>query len=106
MQPSLPAPAIGAVVFKFRLPGGWMLVALLIALLTLVPVAVVLSSLFTPEREIWAHLVQYQLPQLLGNTFWLMLGVGLGVAILGVSLAWLTAGQFGPTSSVLLSFIL
>ncbi len=68
-----------------------MLVALLIALLTLVPVAVVLSSLFTPEREIWAHLVQYQLPQLLGNTFWLMLGVGLGVAILGVSLAWLTA---------------
>ncbi len=68
-----------------------MLVALLIALLTLVPVAVVLSSWFTPEREIWAHLVQYQLPQLLGNTFWLMLGVGLGVAILGVSLAWLTA---------------
>ena len=34
---------------------------------------------------------EYQLPQLLTNTFWLVLGVGLGVAIIGVALAWLTA---------------
>jgi iron(III) transport system permease protein len=85
------APTAGAFSFKFRLPSGWLLAALLIAMLTLVPVVVVLSSLLTPEREIWAHLVEYQLPQLLTNTFWLVLGVGLGVAIIGVSLAWLTA---------------
>lgn len=85
------APIVGAFIFKFRLPSGWVLAALLIAMLTLVPVAVVLSSLLTPEREIWTHLVEYQLPQLLTNTFWLVLGVGLGVAIIGVSLAWLTA---------------
>lgn len=68
-----------------------MFAAALVALLTLVPIAVVLYSLLTPEREIWAHLLAFQLPQLLANTVWLMLGVGLGVAILGVSLAWLTA---------------
>jgi iron(III) transport system permease protein len=85
------APVVGAFIFKFRLPSGWVLAALLIAMLTLVPVVVVLSSLLTPEREIWTHLVEYQLPELLTNTFWLVLGVGLGVAILGVSLAWLTA---------------
>lgn len=85
------APTAGAFIFKFRLSSGWVLAALLIAMLTLVPVVVVLSSLLTPEREIWTHLVEYQLPQLLTNTFWLVLGVGLGVAIIGVSLAWLTA---------------
>ena len=38
------APIVGAFIFKFRLPSGWVLAALLIAMLTLVPVAVVLSS--------------------------------------------------------------
>ena len=88
---SIKAPTAGAFIFKFRLPSAWVLAALLIAILTLVPVFVVLSSLLTPEREIWTHLVEYQLPQLLTNTFWLVLGVGSGVAIIGVSLAWLTA---------------
>lgn len=31
------------------------------------------------------------LPELLVNTFWLLLGVGLCVSVLGVSLAWLVA---------------
>ena len=92
------APTFRAVAFKLRLPGRWTLMAMLIALLTLIPLAVVLSSLLTPEREIWAHLLEYQLPQLLGNTFWLVLGVGLGVSVLGVSLAWLTAVCVFPGS--------
>ena len=85
------APTAGAFTLKLRFPNGWVLAALLIASLTLVPVTVVLYSLLTPEHEIWAHLVEFQLPQLLSNTFWLVMGVGLGVGILGVSLAWLTA---------------
>lgn len=88
---SIKAPTVGAFIFKSCLPSGWILAALLIAILTLIPVAIVLSSLLTPEQEIWAHLVKYQLPQLLVNTFWLILGVGIGVAVTGVSLAWLTA---------------
>lgn len=57
----------------------------------MIPLAVVLSSLASPERDIWRHLVEHVLGGLLVNTFWLALGVGLGTAVLGVSLAWLTA---------------
>ncbi len=82
---------LSASLLKIRALQGWMVVAMLIALITLIPITVVFSSLLTPEREVWAHLMEYQLPQLLTNTFWLMLGVGLGVVFLGVPLAWLTA---------------
>lgn len=70
---------------------GWRLAAFGIALLTVVPLAVVLSAFFSPEREIWQHLADNVLPGLLANTLRLTLGVGLGVTLLGVSLAWLTA---------------
>ncbi len=65
--------------------------ALPIAAVTAVPVAVVAASLLAPDAEIWSHLWQHVLPELLVNTFWLVLGVGVGVTLLGVSLAWLTA---------------
>ena len=51
---------------------------------------VVVASLLHPDQAIWHHLWQYVLPELLVNTFWLVLGVGVGVSLLGVSLAWLT----------------
>lgn len=62
-----------------------------IAAITVIPVAVVAASLFYPDPEIFDHLWHYVLPELLANTFWLVLGVGAGVTLLGVSLAWLTA---------------
>ncbi|PIX97252.1 MAG: ABC transporter permease [Hydrogenophilales bacterium CG_4_9_14_3_um_filter_63_34] len=62
-----------------------------IATLTLIPVLVVASALLDPDQEIWAHLWRYTLPELLVNTVWLALGVGLGVSLLGITLAWLTA---------------
>ncbi len=52
---------------------------------------VVFSSLLTPESEIWRHLLKFVLPDLIVNTFWLVLGVAIGAAFLGVGLAWLTA---------------
>ncbi|HNQ04074.1 MAG TPA: iron ABC transporter permease [Thiobacillaceae bacterium] len=67
------------------------LAVLPIALISVIPVLVVVSSLVNPDRETWDHLWQYELPEVLGNSFWLVLGVGLGVTVLGVSLAWLTA---------------
>lgn len=66
-------------------------VTLALALFVSVPLAVVFSSLAAPQPEIWAHLNTFVLPRLLINTAWLLLGVGLGCAVLGVSLAWLTA---------------
>ena len=67
------------------------LFALPIALLTLIPLLVVLSSFFNPQPEIWQHLSEYVLPRVLKNTAVLMLGVSVGVLLLGVSLAWLTS---------------
>jgi iron(III) transport system permease protein len=72
------------------LPAPWLAV-LPIALITAVPVTVVVSALAHPDQAIWDHLWRYELPELLVNTAWLTLGVGAGVSLLGVSLAWLTA---------------
>ncbi|OYZ56902.1 MAG: ABC transporter permease, partial [Hydrogenophilales bacterium 16-61-112] len=68
-----------------------MLFALAVAALVLVPVVVTFSSFAEVEGDILAHLTEFVLPELVGNTLWLMLGVGIGVSVLGVSLAWLTA---------------
>jgi iron(III) transport system permease protein len=57
----------------------------------LVPVGTVISSLFVPSGDVWQHLVETTLADLLVNTFWLAAGVSAGSALLGVSLAWFTA---------------
>lgn len=86
------APSSGAGRLSvLRTLGPWRLVALLITLLVLVPISVVLSSLFNPEPEIWNHLVENVLADLAINTLWLIAGVASGTLVLGVSLAWLIA---------------
>lgn len=67
------------------------LTAFFIAALVLVPLGVVLSSVFSQSNGVWQHLVHTVLVELLLNTLWLVLGVGVGTTLLGVSLAWLTA---------------
>jgi len=79
-----------------RLPSASWLTALPIALITTLPILVVMSSLSDPDQEIWQHLWQFVLPELLINTVWLLLGTGLGVVVLGVSLAWLTTACHYP----------
>jgi iron(III) transport system permease protein len=74
-----------------RPASGWRLIPFLVAALVLIPIGTVLSSFFAPASDIWQHLVATTLPGLLLNTFWLALGVVSGTALLGVSLAWLTA---------------
>lgn len=75
---------------RFMSPRGAVLL-LPIALLTLIPLLVVMGSFLHPEPEIWQHLSEYVLPEVLKNTLILIVGVGLGVLLLGVPLAWLTA---------------
>ena len=77
--------------FPFRTAWGWRLIPLIVAALVLVPVGTVVSSFFTPADDVWRHLVETTLADLLANTFWLALGVASGTALLGVSLAWFTA---------------
>lgn len=87
------APAAGAFSVSLRTPSRWgpWATAIGLALLTLIPVAVVAAAMLNPDQAIWVHLWRYVLPELLLNTFWLALGVGLGVTVLGTGLAWLTA---------------
>lgn len=69
----------------------WYLPVFTVAALVLLPLSVLLLSWQTIDHQIWSHLWETQMPRLLGNTLTLVLGVGVGVTLLGVSLAWLTS---------------
>ncbi|MFC3152470.1 ABC transporter permease [Litoribrevibacter euphylliae] len=69
----------------------WWLLVIAIALTVFMPVAVIFLSWLSPQPEDWTHLLDTVLSELLVNTLLLALGVALGVLILGVALAWLTA---------------
>lgn len=69
----------------------WYPISFAVAALVLLPLSILLFSWGSIDGEIWAHLWDTQMPRLLGNTLTLVLGVGIGVVVLGVSLAWLTA---------------
>lgn len=68
---------------------GWPVAAAVVALLVATPLLVVISSLAAPRFDIWRHLWETQLTELIWNTVRLMLGVGAGVFALGTGLAWL-----------------
>ncbi len=75
----------------FKHGGAWRLTSVLIAVLTTLPLLMLLPAWLTAEDEVWRHLADTLLVDLLRNTAVLTLGVGLGVFVLGVGLAWLTA---------------
>ncbi|WP_107878857.1 ABC transporter permease [Neisseria animaloris] len=75
-------------VSKLLLPRLWLTACIV---LVLIPLAVIVAALGEFDAEIWSFLLEYQLPQLLKNTLFLVLAVGAGVAVLGTSCAWLTA---------------
>ncbi|WP_376695847.1 ABC transporter permease [Wenzhouxiangella sp. EGI_FJ10305] len=67
----------------------WLIGPLL--LLVGIPLLMLLTSWAQPQPEIWQHLSKYLLPRLIGHTALMMVIVGIGVAVLGVGLAWLSA---------------
>ncbi len=71
-------------------PSGWQWLAIVVALLVLTPLSVLFLAWLEPAWDIWQHLRQTLLSQLLLNTLQLVGGVTLGTLLLGVSLAWLT----------------
>ncbi|MCL0080031.1 ABC transporter permease subunit [Dehalococcoidia bacterium] len=79
-----------------RFTRGLPTLPLMIAGLMILPVAVVLSALLTPTHSVWEHLWATILPEMIGNTLVLLLGVGLGTLILGTGLAWLTVAYRFP----------
>jgi iron(III) transport system permease protein len=69
----------------------WHLASLVVALIVAAPIVVLVSAWLTPTTDVWRHLVQTVLPDLLVNTVVMVIGVGIGVLVLGVAFAWLTA---------------
>lgn len=72
----------------------------LIVLMVILPVVAVASGLINPTPEIWRHLWQTLLPEMLLNTALLLLGVGAGTFILGACLAWLVTAYRFPGQPV------
>ncbi|MGH7405419.1 MAG: ABC transporter permease [Candidatus Methylomirabilales bacterium] len=98
-QASPAVPVAGRI--SLRLPRDpWPLAAGAVALVVTTPILVVISSLATPTVEVWVHLWQTQLLELIWNTLKLIIGVGGGVALLGTGLAWLTTMYRFPGRAV------
>jgi len=63
----------------------------LVAALFCLPFVALFVQLLTPEVDLWQHLLDTVLSTYLNQSMLMMLGVGLGALILGVSSAWLVA---------------
>ncbi len=57
----------------------------------LLPVVGIALLFLAPPDPVFQHLSETLLGEVIFNTLWLLLGVGIGVTVLGVTLAWLTA---------------
>ncbi|NEQ46418.1 MAG: iron ABC transporter permease [Leptolyngbya sp. SIOISBB] len=84
---------------------GWSVGVLLIALLISMPLLSVLFSAFShvgdeSSSDIWQHLATTVLPIYVTNSLGLMVGVGAGVLVLGVSTAWLVTMCRFPGSHI------
>ncbi len=72
----------------------WKILSALLAAIVLIPIVTLFlmwGTVGPGEQVIWEHLFSTKLDRLMLNTLILMLGVGTGVTLLGVSLAWLTS---------------
>ena len=70
---------------------GWRLSLFICSVLIAIPILTVLASLGLPFSESWQHLFDTVLSDYVINSLLLMIGVGTGTLVLGVSAAWLTA---------------
>ncbi len=76
---------------KFRAVISLKTVTLMSALGVILPILVIFTSFLQPESEIWHHIIDTLLGDLLKNTFVLCIGVLAGTFVIGVGSAWLTA---------------
>ena len=63
----------------------------LISLFMLIPILIVLLSWTQPMADIWSHMGEYVLPQVLKNTAILLVMVTVIAGTVGTSLAWITS---------------
>lgn len=97
----LPVPEVAAAPLSAAGSGRshrarWRVLAALIALPVVLPLLVVLGSVLVPDPDTWSHLLEHVLGEVLLNTLFLVTGVAVCTAVLGTSLAWLTAATDFP----------
>ena len=80
---------------------AWTMAAAAVGLFVAIPIGSVLLTALGPTDDIWEHLVSTVLSTYAGNTLWLMLGVGVGVIVIGVSTAWLVTMYRFPGRRIL-----
>lgn len=74
----------------------WQFVVLALALLTTIPVLLVVGSLLTPDRETWGFLVDLGLASMVFTTLALVAVVVSGSIVVGAGLAWLVGRHQFP----------
>jgi len=87
-------------IFKVR-PNSVFVATGVLALMVLLPIAAVISSLFDTSRGSLVHLASTILPELVFNTLGLVFMVGLGTAVVGTGTAWLVSACRFPGSRFL-----
>ena len=80
---------------------GWALVAIVAAVLVVVPVAMLVSSILHPDTQMWRDQWDTRLPSQIVATLTLLVGVISVSTVLGVSLAWLVSAYSFPGRRVL-----
>ena len=70
-------------------PDGWHLLVAIVTVVTLLPLGVLFLFFLHPQQEIWQHLAETLLAELVVNTIVLTAGVALGTSVVGVATAWL-----------------
>ena len=72
-------------------PGAWPILSVLIALILALPVLVIFAHVFLPAGDVWLHLRQTLLGEYVRNSLLLVFGVGIGVLVIGIPVAWLVS---------------
>lgn len=75
---------------------SWQSASALVAVLVLVPVLVVATSILTPSTDVWSFLWRTTLREMIFNTVVLMVAVVAGTVVVGGGLAWLVAAHQFP----------
>ena len=79
----------------------WTVLAIVIGAFVAVPLGVIFFIALGPSDGIWGHLVSTVLAEYIGNTLWLMFGVGAGTIVIGTSTAWLVTMYRFPGRRIL-----
>lgn len=82
-------------------PISWLVVSAVISLFVVVPVLVVLGSVFADSGDTWSHLVETRLKDYVTNTIVLTIGVCVVATFVGVACAWLVAFYNFPGRRIL-----